>query len=113
MHQTEAEAKPILHVYELHHQCTPVVRLLWNFLRTQTEPSRGLEDEPDSVMRVARPLYRSYLSCMNAFPTPQEKEEWHAAVWGEACERAGVSLRLLPQDEGASVFICQTWRDLM
>jgi len=53
-------------------------------------------------MRVARPLYRSYLSCMNAFPTPYEREEWHSAVWSEACERAGISLRPLPQDEGAS-----------
>jgi len=60
----------------------------------------GSEDEPDSLMRVARPLYRSYLSCKNAFPTPHEREEWHAAVWSEACERAGISLRPLPQDEG-------------
>ena len=57
-------------------------------------------------MRVARPLYRSCLSCKNAFPTPSEREKWAVAVWSEACERVGVSLLSLPQDEGASAFFC-------
>jgi len=67
---------------------------------TSSKPAS--EGDPDSVMRVARPLYRSYLSCKNAFPTPSEREEWHVAVWSEACERAGVTLLPLPYDEGFS-----------
>jgi hypothetical protein len=35
------------------------------------------------------------------------------AVWSEACERAGVSLLPLPQDEGASAFFRQMQHDFM
>jgi len=65
-----------------------------------TSSTPASEDTSDAVMRVARPLYRCYLSCKDAFPSPYEEEEWVAAVWSEACARSGESLRPLPQDEG-------------
>ena len=115
MYRTEAEMMPIFLAREAHHQHLPVVSFILAFPRIlEPELSHGLEDISETVMRVARPLYRCYLSCKDAFPSPCEKEEWVAAVWSEACGRSGESLRPLPQDEGASViFFCQMWHDFM
>jgi hypothetical protein len=41
------------------------------------------------VINVARPLYRSYLSCRDAFPTANKKAEWAEIVWCEASIRTG------------------------
>jgi hypothetical protein len=54
-------------------------------------------------MKVARRLYRCYLSCKDAFPSPCQQEEFVAAVWSEACKRVGSSLCQIPRDEGAGV----------
>ncbi|KAH9970810.1 hypothetical protein BJV74DRAFT_255904 [Russula compacta] len=53
----------------------------------------------DSVMRVAQRLYRSYLSCRDAFPSPPTMEEWAAAAWSEACAFTGENPTTLPQVE--------------
>jgi hypothetical protein len=56
-------------------------------------------------MRTARSLYRCYLSCKDAFPTPDLKEELVKAVWNEACVREGAqSDVLLHVGEVASPF---------
>jgi hypothetical protein len=46
----------------------------------------------DRVTGVALSLCRIYLSCKDAFPTPQVKAEWGEAVWREACAKTGVNL---------------------
>ena len=43
----------------------------------------------DRVTGVALSLCRIYLSCKDAFPTPQMKVEWEEAVWREACAKTG------------------------
>ena len=45
--------------------------------------------ECDRVTGVALSLCRIYLSCKDAFPTPQMKEDWAAIVWREACVKTG------------------------
>ncbi len=42
-----------------------------------------------SVINVARPLYRCYLSCRDAFPAANKKAEWADIVWCEASIRTG------------------------
>ena len=56
----------------------------------------------DRVIKVARPLYRCYLSCEDAFPSPSMKEEWIAVVWSEACAKTGVNSNSLRHDKEAS-----------
>jgi len=48
------------------------------------------EDVFNRVISAARPLYRCYLSCEDAFPSPDMKAEWLDDVWSDACERIGV-----------------------
>ena len=56
-------------------------------------------------MRTARSLYRCYLSCKDAFPTPDLKEELVKAVWKEARVREGAqSDVLLHEGEVGSPF---------
>jgi hypothetical protein len=45
----------------------------------------------DHVAGVALSLCRIYLSCKDAFPTPQMKAEWGEAVWREACAKTGIN----------------------
>ena len=45
----------------------------------------------DRVTGVALSLCRLYLSCKDAFPTPQMKVEWEEAVWREACTKTGTN----------------------
>jgi len=49
----------------------------------------GLEDNLSRIIGVARSLYRCHLSCKDAFPPQNLKEEWITAAWKEACERTG------------------------
>lgn len=42
----------------------------------------------ERAKRIAQSLYRCYLSCKDAFPSPEKKAEWIAAVWSDACMRA-------------------------
>jgi len=42
-----------------------------------------------SVANIARHLYRCYLSCRDAFPTPKKRDEWAEIVWCEASIRTG------------------------
>ncbi|KAH8982103.1 hypothetical protein EDB92DRAFT_2106766 [Lactarius akahatsu] len=51
----------------------------------------GFETDHDRVTSVALSLSRVYLSCKDAFPTPQMKSEWAAAVWREACAKTRVN----------------------
>ncbi|KAH9008200.1 hypothetical protein EDB84DRAFT_134810 [Lactarius hengduanensis] len=48
----------------------------------------------DHVTGVALSLRRIYLSCKDAFPTPQTKEAWEVTVWHEACTKTGSNLEL-------------------
>jgi hypothetical protein len=57
------------------------------------------------VIRTAQSLYRCFLSCRDAFPSPDRKEELATAVWDEACAREGAHPDLLRQDEEASFFL--------
>ena len=59
----------------------------------------------DGVIRIARSLYRCFLSCKDAFPSPDMKGEWEWAAWNEACTRAGVDPNQFPQGEQASHFL--------
>jgi hypothetical protein len=56
----------------------------------------------ESVTSVAKPLYRCYLSCQEAFPTPTQKREWAAIVWCEASVRTGTYPGPLFEHEWAS-----------
>jgi hypothetical protein len=56
------------------------------------------------VIKTARPLYQCWLSCKDAFPSPDTKDEWVVGVWNEACFRIKEHPNLLPQDEEACPF---------
>jgi hypothetical protein len=45
----------------------------------------------DRVTDVALSLRRIYLSCRDAFPTPQMKAEWEVAVWRDACAKTAIN----------------------
>ena len=49
----------------------------------------------DRVTGVALSLCRIYLSCKDAFPTPQMKDDWAAIVWREACVKTGTDFELI------------------
>ena len=46
----------------------------------------------DRATGVALSLCRVYLSCKDAFPTPQMKDDWALALWHEACVKTGANL---------------------
>ena len=78
----------------------------------QTASARGLDPTNtalfDRVMSVAKPLYRCYLACQNAFPAPDMKKHWLDYVWCEACGRTGVdpcSLALPHVEEVSLTFV--------
>jgi hypothetical protein len=56
------------------------------------------------VIRTARSLYRCFLSCKDAFPTPDMKEELAKGVWNEACAREGALPGLSHQHKEAGLF---------
>ena len=62
------------------------------------------------VIRTARSLYRCRLSCKDAFPSPDLKEELAKDVWYEACMREGVYPDLLNKNEVAGLFFCHVAR---
>jgi len=57
------------------------------------------EDTSSRVTRTARSLYRCYLSCKDAFPTPDMQDELAKGVWDEACIREGAHPSPSRQDE--------------
>jgi hypothetical protein len=67
----------------------------------ELDSAHGLEEIYRPVIKVARPLYRCWISCKDAFPSSDMKEEWVVGVWKEACFRTGTNPNLLPQDEEA------------
>ena len=60
----------------------------------------------DRVLKTARTLYRCWLSCKDAFPTPDMKGRWAADVWNEACLRTKTRPNSSPKDEEACLFFC-------
>ena len=50
------------------------------------------------MIGTARSLYRCYLSCKDAFPTHDLKEELVKAIWDEACAREGAHSDVLLHD---------------
>jgi len=68
----------------------------------------GLEDNLNRIIGVARSLYRCRLSCKDAFPPQNLKEEWIAAAWKEACERTGECPSSPPLTDEACSVSCRT-----
>ena len=81
--------------------CTPSIRNL--------DAAHGLENVSSHVTRTAQSLYRCFLSCKDAFPSPEMKEQIAKGVWDEACAREGVRPDLPRQDEKASLLFFQIW----
>ena len=80
----------------------------------QTASAGGLDPTNTAlfnhVMSVAKPLYRCYLTCQNAFPAPDTKKDWLDYVWCEACGRTGVdpsSLALPHVEEVSLTFVVE------
>ena len=68
------------------------------------DTAHRLEDISSRVTRTARSLYRCYLSCKDAFPTPDMQDELAKGVWEEACLREGAHPSLSRQDGEAGPF---------
>ena len=68
--------------------------------------------ECDRVTSVALSLYRIYLSCKDAFPTPQMKEDWAEIVWREACVKTDTDFELIVPYELVSLILTETLRVL-
>ena len=62
------------------------------------DTAHRLEDISSRVTRTARSLYRCFLSCKDAFPTPDMQDDLAEGVWGEACAREGTHPNLLRRD---------------
>jgi len=78
----------------------------------ELDSAHGSEDVNCRVKKIAQSLYRCWLSCKEAFPSSDTKDEWVAGVWNVACLKTGAhrdSLRQV-QDEEACLFfvICGT-----
>ena len=69
------------------------------------DTAHRLEDISSRVTRTARSLYRCFLSCKEAFPTPDMQDELAKAVWDEACLREGAHPSLSRQDGEAGPFL--------
>lgn len=54
-----------------------------------TSSAPANEDNLNRTIGVAQSLYRCRLSCEDAFPPQNLKEEWIAVAWKEACEKTG------------------------
>jgi hypothetical protein len=78
--------------------------------------AHGLGNIYTQVIRTARSLYRCRLSCGDAFPSPDLKEEWTRDVWREACaweearEEAFLRVDLLNKNDVAGLFFCHVAR---
>jgi hypothetical protein len=66
----------------------------------------GLDGNHGRVVVTARALYRCRLSCKNAFPSPNLKEEWAKEAWKEACAKEAYP-DLLRQDKEAGLIVCR------
>ena len=73
------------------------------------DTAHRLEDISYRVTRTARSLYRCYLSCKDAFPTPDRQDEVTKGVWDEACLREEAHPSLSRQDEEAGPFFGHRW----
>ena len=70
----------------------------------ELDSAHRLEDISSHVERTARSLYRCFLSCKDAFPTPDMQDELAKSAWDEACLREGAHPSLSRQDEEAGLF---------
>ena len=66
----------------------------------------------DRVTGVALSLCRIYLSCKDAFPTPQMKADWAVIVWREACVKTGTDFELFVPYELVSRILTERLRAL-
>ena len=71
-----------------------------------------LEDISFRVTRTASSLYRCFLSCKDAFPTPDMQGEFAKGVWEEACLREGEDPTLSRRDREARPFFGYMWLKL-
>ena len=94
-HQIEAEIKSssAIQLMHIHHLVSTA------FTRYSSSESsltlHRLEDVLGRAMSIAQSLYQCYLSCNDAFPPPQIRDDWARAVWSEACAR--VTTNPIPQ----------------
>ncbi len=88
-----------------------ISRILQSGHRDSLRKREEMSDH-DHVTDVALSLCKIYLSCKDAFPTPQMKEDWEAIVWREACVKAGANLELFSPYELARPIPTTTWRVL-
>jgi hypothetical protein len=65
----------------------------------------GLDDSHGRVVLTARALYRCWLSCKNAFPSPDLKKEWANDVWNEACAKEAYPDLFRQDEEAGPVFL--------
>jgi hypothetical protein len=75
---------------------------------SELDSGHGLEDIYRHVIRTAQSQYRCFLSCRDAFPPCETKDELTKAVWKEACAREGRP-DLSCQAEEAGLIFCSTW----
>ena len=69
----------------------------------EIDSAHGLEDMHSGVVETAQSLYRCRLSCKDAFPSPDLKNEWARDAWNEACAKEAYP-DLLHQDEEVGLF---------
>lgn len=74
----------------------------------ELDSAHGLEDS--RVIKTARSLYRCFLSCKDAFPSPEMKEQIAKGVWDEARVRERAHPDLPRQEEKAGLLFCQIWQ---
>ena len=97
MHQTEAWKWPSLTTNRVHHLCIHCI--------CESDTAHLLEGISSRVTRTAQSLYRCYLSCKDAFPTPDMQDELAKDVWEEACIREGAHPSLPRPDGKAGLFL--------
>jgi Domain of unknown function (DUF6532) len=108
MHHQETWTMPTILIYRVHSQHPPAVGFTSPFLMLQPDSVIEPEFIFNRVMSVARPLYRCYLGCQDAFPSHDMMDDWLAYVWFEACARTEIdpcSLTFPHPNEASPIFL--------
>jgi hypothetical protein len=89
-----------------YHMSYVLIVLLQTASTRALDPANGARF--DRVMSVAQRLYRCYLTCQDAFPSP-DTADWLDYVWCKTCERTGEdpSSLALPHVEEVSLMFCR------
>ena len=88
----------------VHHQKLVGFACTYYYPIRELDAGYGLDD----MHRITRAqsLYRCWLSCKDAFPSPFMQDNWEKEAWKEVCYRTEVhpSPNLLQQEEEACLF---------